>query len=437
MRRLTQRLSFLLFILATTKSFAVDVGFTEGGAPYLGDLDAPVVLIEYSDYLCPFCARYHSTTKRELVEKYVNTGKMRMEFRHFPLAALHPTAWKGHEAAACAGEQGVEQFWAYHDSLFERQKDWNRLPDPDDFLAEIASQHELERERWQDCVENRSTQKQVDGDVNVGKSLEFTGTPTFQMIASAKPENAHTIVGAQRVEAFSVYADALLAGEEPPKPPEEPKPVLPDWAKTEALAVDPDRSSFTVSGDPTYGNPDARLVIVEYTDYQCPSCARHATESQPTIDEKLVDTGKVRWVSKQLPLPQHANAIVAAAAALCAGNQDHFHEMHKALFVNQKNWSGLDDPDEALIAQATKFDLDTALFTSCLDSRATVERLVNGVYEATSVTRVTPVFVVLDGETGRPIRGARNPDQFVEVVEKHLAQVLKGDAEKAKRAAEN
>ncbi len=405
-------------------------GFTDDTTPYLGRLDAPLVLIEFSDYLCPFCARYHSTTKPELVEKYVNTGKMRMEFRHLPLASLHPTAWRGHEAAACAGDQGVERFWKFHDALFDRQKEWNRLPDSTEFMIQLAGELELDLPRWQSCVDGRSKQEVVDADVSLGKSLEFNGTPTFQMLASEQPDKRYTIVGARAADAFSEYAEALLAGNEPPKPPEKPKPELPAWAKTEALAVDPDRPAFTISGDPTFGEADARLVIVEYTDYQCPACARHATETQPAIDEKLIATGKVRWVSKQLPLPEHKNAIAAAAAAVCAGDQNHFHDMHKALFTSQENWAELQEPEGAMIKLAVILDLDIVDFTECLGSREAVEQIVNSVYEATSVTRATPVFVVLDGESGRPIRGVRTPDQFVSVVEKHLEQVIKNDEEK-------
>lgn len=428
------RFSFLLILLAGAipgiATAATQSGFTSDGVPYQGELDAPVVLVEYSDYLCPFCARYHSTTKRDLIEKYVNTGKLRLEFRHFPLAKLHPLAWKGHEAVACAGEQGIEPFWTFHDTLFKKQKEWSQLPDSSDFLAGVAKELGLDQDGWQRCIDDRSQQQRVEDDIALGESHEFSGTPTFQISSSTTPDDVHTIVGARATDHFSEFVEALLAGKQPPKPPEKPKPELPAWAKTDALAIDPERPGFTVSGDPTFGDADARLVIVEFTDYQCPACARHAAETQPAIDEQLIETGKVRWVSKQLPLPEHANAIGAAAAAICAGDQGEFYAMHKALFLNQQKWSAQDNPDSVLVEYAVELNLDIASFTHCLTSREAVERIVSSVYEANSVTRTTPVFVVLDGEAGRPLRGAREPDQFVEVVEKHLEDVLKADQEK-------
>lgn len=412
-------------------SEALTSGVTDDGIPYLGSFDAPVVLVEYSDYLCPYCARYHSSIKPELVEKYVAKGKMRMEFRHFPLASLHPTARAGHEAAACAAEQSSDLFWAFHNALFARQGEWNRLPEPADFLVELAESLNLDHTQWKNCVDIGQTKSHVEGDIELGKSHEFSGTPTFQMIANTEPEEIHTIVGARPAAYFSEYIEALLAGEAPPKQPERPKPELPDWAKPESLEINPERQNFTVSGDATYGDANARLVIVEFTDYQCPACARHAMETQPAIDEKLIATGKVRWVFKQLPLPQHANAVVAAAAAVCAGDQDRFHGMHMALFESQDEWSQLQNPDSVMIRLAINLDLDAVKFTDCLGSREAVQRIVNSVYEATSVTRSTPVFVVLDGETGRPMRGVRTPDQFVEVIEKHLESVLENDAKGA------
>ena len=75
-------------------------------APYLGDSHAKVTLVEFSDYLCPFCARHVSQTLPQIVTDYVKTGKVRYVFRDFPIESLHPRAFKVHEAAYCAGDQG-------------------------------------------------------------------------------------------------------------------------------------------------------------------------------------------------------------------------------------------------------------------------------------------------------------------------------------------
>jgi len=409
----------------------VDVGITNEGYPYKGSLEAPLVLLEYSDYLCPFCKRYFDTTMPELIEKYVKDGQMRMEFRHFPIPSLHPTAAKGHEAAQCAADQGPVAYWKMHHELFASQGEWSRLPDPDEFLSGTAEKIGLNMAAYAECRKAGTQQGAIDKAMADAKELGFNGTPTFQMILASTPDEAHAIVGARPAEYFNEYADALLAGKEPPKEPEQPKPELPDWAKPESLTMDAERPGQTVSGDPSYGDTDARLVIVEFTDFQCPACARHATETQPAVKEKLIDTGKVRWVTKHLPLAEHANAAAAAVAAVCAGDQERYWDMHYAIFEQQDDWAELESPDSKLVAIAVELGLDGAAFSTCLGSRQALERLLPGIYESMTVTRSTPTFVVLDGETGRPIRGRLDAEEFIKAVQLHYDTVIEADKEKA------
>src|SRR2546427_8375547 len=89
-------------------------------APMLGRADAPVTLVEFSDYQCPFCQRFFATTLSAIKKQYVDTGKVRYVFRDFPLDQLHPQARKAAEAVHCAGEHG--RYWEMHDLLFQNQK---------------------------------------------------------------------------------------------------------------------------------------------------------------------------------------------------------------------------------------------------------------------------------------------------------------------------
>ena len=93
------------------------------GKPSLGRQDAPVTLVEFSDYQCPFCKRHFSSVYPILKKEYIETGKLRYVFRDFPIAILHPQAQKAHEAARCAGEQNI--YWEMHDMLFENAKDFS------------------------------------------------------------------------------------------------------------------------------------------------------------------------------------------------------------------------------------------------------------------------------------------------------------------------
>ena len=115
------------------------------------------------------------------------------------------------------------------------------------------------------------------------QALGFTGTPTFQFVHQASGKTS-TLAGAQPANVFSGWIDALLAGKEPPEAKQTAKPELPPWAKPESLAPDPKRPGFTVDGDPYKGNPGAKLVVVEFADFECPSCRRHALETQPALD---------------------------------------------------------------------------------------------------------------------------------------------------------
>ena len=87
-----------------------------GEAAYMGNIDAPVTLIEYSDYQCPYCRRHATTVMPQLIESYVNSGKLRFVMREYPIPKLHSRAVAASEAALCAEDQ--DQYWAMHDALF-------------------------------------------------------------------------------------------------------------------------------------------------------------------------------------------------------------------------------------------------------------------------------------------------------------------------------
>jgi protein-disulfide isomerase len=127
------------------------VGFTADGHPFRGKPDAPLTLVEYTDYLCPFCERYFSQTLPALLEKYVRTGQVKFVVRDFPLVSLHPTAPRGATAALCVAEQGATRFWQMHDALLQTQQQWNRLPDPTAFLAAAARKVGADMPAYEGC----------------------------------------------------------------------------------------------------------------------------------------------------------------------------------------------------------------------------------------------------------------------------------------------
>lgn len=393
----------------------IPVGFTPEGYPYRGDPDAPVTVQEFSDFLCPFCARHVAQTEPGLLEQHVKDGQVRFIFRDYPIVSLHPTAPRGHQAARCVAEQGAASFWAMHDRLFQEQAQWQSLPDPTEYLAGAAQAIGADMTAYAECMTSGRTVAAVDQGVAEAQTLGLTGTPSFRFNRTGN-EAAYTLVGAQPLDAFTQWISALAAGGEPPVEPTPAPPELPFWAKPEGLAADPERPGFTMAGDPYKGNPDAVMTVVEFSDFQCPSCQKHVLEVQPEVDKAFVDTGEIRWVFKNLPLQEHPQAPAAAAAAECAGEQGQFWEMHDLLFEQTEKWA-IDDPDTALVQLADELALDSQSFSACLSSRTALERVLADIYDAQNVTNSTPTFIVLYGGQGRATRGARSSAEFMQTLQ--------------------
>jgi protein-disulfide isomerase len=396
------------------------VGFTADGRPFRGNPDAAVTLVEYTDYVCPFCARYFQQTLPALLEKYGRTGQVKFVVDDFPLDSLHPTAPQGAAAAACVAEQGAAHFWQMHDALFKGQQEWGRLPDPTNFLADAAKKTGVNMKTYNQCMASGRVKAHVEQRVAASKALGFMGTPSFQLLEHTTGK-IYTLVGAQPVDVFATWIDALLAGKEPPQAQKPAKPELPAWAKAEGLAPDPKRPGYTVSGDPYKGNANAKLVMVEFGDFECPSCQRHALESQPTLDKQFVDTGDVMWVMKHFPLRMHPHAPVAAAAAECAGDQGKFWAMHHLLFERMEQWSSGTEQDKALGRLAADLRLDDKKFAACLASRQPLERVMRDLFDGQGIgVKVMPTFIMFYDGTGHVLTGTRTTEEFASTLRQQL-----------------
>jgi protein-disulfide isomerase len=191
---------------------------------------------------------------------------------------------------------------------------------------------------------------------------------------------------------------------------------------------DPVGASVEVSRLPSRGDPAAPLVLVEYSDYQCPFCARHVRETAPLIDREYVRTGRVRHVFVDLPLERpHPLALKAAEAAACAGEQKRFWEMHDRLFASQ-------DRLEPWGAHAEALSLDGPSFEECLASGRHAAGIRRGVAEASRLSiATTPYFLIGRSERGgasvrvlATLAGARPFAAFKETLDGLLAEPSPG-----------
>jgi len=180
--------------------------------PVLGNKNAPVTIIEFSDYECPFCKRHFDETLPQLVKNYVDTGKVKIVYRDFPLSFHDPMATKEAVAANCAREQGGDTaYFKYHDEIFTRTKsNGNGLSDTD--LTTIATDLKLNLNSFNSCIADSSQTDEVKKDIADGTAAGASGTPTFVIGKSTGngEVDGDLVVGAQPYAAFQAVIDPLL-----------------------------------------------------------------------------------------------------------------------------------------------------------------------------------------------------------------------------------
>lgn len=144
-----------------------------GSAPSLGNPDAPVTIVEFGDFQCPFCGRFFQTTEKQIIEQYVKTGKARFVYRDF--AFLGPESEWAANAAECANEQG--KFWQYHDYLYGHQQGENAGAFSKDNLKSFARALGLNTAQFDQCFDSDKYLEAVHRDTEEGRSAGISGTP--------------------------------------------------------------------------------------------------------------------------------------------------------------------------------------------------------------------------------------------------------------------
>jgi protein-disulfide isomerase len=170
--------------------------FLANGSPILGNVNAPVTLIEFGDYQCHFCNVFFHSTEDDILKKYVETGKVKMIFKDYNI--IGPDSVNASHGAHCANDQGL--FWEYHDILYSNWTGENNGWASSENLGRFAQEIGLDMDVWSECMSNGVHSQIILASNEDAKSLELTGTPAFFVIG---PDGKTTrLFGAQPFETF-------------------------------------------------------------------------------------------------------------------------------------------------------------------------------------------------------------------------------------------
>jgi len=457
-----------------------------------GDKNAPITIIEFSDFQCPFCGKFYRETLPSIENDYIKTGKVKLVFRDFPLG-FHQYAQKASEAAECAKEQN--KFWEMHNKLFENQQALT-IEDLRKYAADLG----LNLQQYNNCLDTNKFAAEVQKDLADGEANGISGTPAFLI-------NGQLLSGALPYSEFKAVIESILTGksvtpssqqddaQQPPqladtsKDPsinliiindkncaacdtsqvmqvtktlfptakektvefdsDEGKKLIKDLnintlpayifdenvakaANFEKVSNAMDKSGVyyvinpaavgigkllnppSADDDPVKGEKTAKLTIIEFSDFQCPFCAKFYNDAYKQIDTEYIKTGKVKLVFRDFPLGFHENAHKAAEAAECADEQGKFWEMHDKIFENQQAITISD-----LKKYAGELNLDKQKFDNCLDTdkyKAEVDKdMEDGSKAGVSGT---PSFFI----NGQSISGAMPFEEFKKIIDAELAK---------------
>jgi protein-disulfide isomerase len=390
--------------------YKVPVG---NNSPTRGDERAKVTIIEWSDFQCPFCSRVEPTVD-QILKTYGRD--VRVVWKNNPLP-FHQNALPAAAIAMAAfDKKGKDGFWEMHHKLFQNQQALDR-PSLEKYAKEVG----LDDGAIKAALDDNKYTAQIKAEQEEAGKFGARGTPAFfingRPLSGAQPFDAfkklidEEIANATKaiqagVAANQVY-DALTknakAGAAAPGAPDAPRPQ-PAQADPQLVYKVP------VGNSPSKGGKaDAKVTIVQFSDFQCPFCSR----VEPTITDLLKDYGKdVRVVWKNNPLPFHPQAGPAAKAALAAGEQGKFWEMHEKIFADQQH---LDD------ATFEKYANELGLNMNKWKASYGSDKFAASIKEDQSLAeklgaRGTPSFFI----NGRPLRGAQPKDSFKQVIDKEI-----------------
>jgi protein-disulfide isomerase len=378
--------------------------------PTWGSRTAPVTLVLFSDFECPFCSKVEATLT-QLRQEY-GPQKLRIVWKSSPLP-FHKSAKPASVAAETVFRlKGSEAFWKFHEQAFQNQ----RALTPENFEA-WAVQAGVDKAKYKAAFDKQEFAAKVDADLASSKAAGVSGTPASLI-------NGILLSGAQPIDKFKAVIDEQLAaaaaavksGTKPEKVyaklSTENKAKAPAAAAKQEPAEDKSVWKVPVGNSPAQGPDTALVTIVEFSDFQCPFCSRVV----PTMEEVVKTYGdKVRFVWKHNPLPMHPRAEPASELTLEARAQKGdkgFWDAYNMLFKNQQKLA-----DEDLLGYAKELGLDVdkvkdAIVNKKYNAQITADQDLSEDLQASG----TPHFFI----NGRRLVGAQPIEKFKAVIDEEI-----------------
>ncbi|HZU81512.1 MAG TPA: thioredoxin domain-containing protein, partial [Polyangiaceae bacterium] len=380
-----------------------------GSSPVLGSPNALVTIVEFSDFQCPFCSRVEPTLKA-IRDKYGD--KVRLVWKNEPLPFHNRAEPAAEVALEVRAEKGDKGFWEIHDKLFENQKDLS-----DDAIVKLGAETGASADKLKKAMSDHTHKKVLDADSDLAEDFQANGTPHFFV-------NGRRLVGAQPQEKFEKLIDEeIKKAQDLIAKGTKPSEVYDALTRDGKGPPEPEKKDVPKSlpaNDPARGNQSAKVVIHEWSDFQCPFCGR----VEPTIQQVMKDYGeKVKFVWHDLPLPMHPDAPLAAQAGREAFKQkgpSAFWSMHDKMFSNQQKLKR-DDLD----GYAKELNLDMDKWKAALDgSTHTSEIEADKKSGNDDGISGTPAFLIVPGNSsqGYFINGAQSYSKFRKLIERALAE---------------
>jgi len=324
----------------------------DGDHPSAGPADARVTITVFSDFECPYCARFASMMRKEVLPEA--GGHARLVFRQFPLP-MHPWARAAAEASLCAYRQKNDYFWSFHDFFFDHQGELT----PGVLKSRIEDHARtlpgLDRGKFDACLSAPETKAAIEQEIAYGNQNGIHATPT----AFVNGTEAHVRDAPQML--------ALVR--EIDKNPAALVPLAPARARNRRPPVH--EVAGVAKGDlPSFGPPHAQVTITVFSDFECPYCAKFADTMRTVV---LPGAGEnARVVFRYFPLSIHPWAREAAEIAACAYMQkaDYFRDFHDFFFSHQKDLTAA-NLRQQVVGHARGIDgLDRSKFQACLDNHS-------------------------------------------------------------------